>query len=77
MMVMPSMDLIEVYGGDLSISLKKPVDFIGGLTLDFCQQDLLLLHAVPINLKFWQSNDIFRLMAQDNTKKFKLHIADA
>jgi hypothetical protein len=53
------------------------VDLIGGLKLDFCQQDRLLLNGVPINLKFWQSNDTFRLMASDNTKKFKLKIVDA
>jgi hypothetical protein len=55
----------------------KTVDLIGGLKLDICQQDRLLLNAVPINLKFWQTPDTFRLMAKDNTKQFKLHIVDA
>jgi hypothetical protein len=53
------------------------VDLIGGLKLDFCQQDRLLLNGVPVNLKLWPSNDTFKLMAKDKSKNYKLKIMDA
>jgi hypothetical protein len=56
---------------------SNTVDLIGGLKLDFCQQDRLLLNGVPVNLKLWQSPDAFRLMAKDNSEKYKLKIVDA
>ena len=56
---------------------SKSFDIVGGLKLDLCQQDRLLLNGLPINLKLWQTNDSFRLMAKDNSQKYKLHIEDA
>jgi hypothetical protein len=53
------------------------VDLIGGLKLDLYQQDRLLLNGVPLNLKLWQSPNAFRLMAKDNSEKYKLKIMDA
>jgi hypothetical protein len=48
-------------------------DLIGGLKLDFCQQDLLILKGVPVNLTFWQTIQAFRLLGGD---KLKLNIVD-
>jgi hypothetical protein len=55
----------------------KTVDLIGGLKLEFCQQDHLLLNGVPLNLKLWQTPETFRLMAKDKTENYKLKIVDA
>jgi hypothetical protein len=58
-------------------SKDNVLDLIGGLKLDVCQQDRLILNVVPINLKLWQSNDSFRLMAKDKSENYKLKIMEA
>jgi hypothetical protein len=51
----------------------KTIDIIGGLKLDFCQQDRLILNGVPVNLKFWQTTHAFRLIG---AAELKLNIVD-
>ena len=52
-------------------------DLTGNLKLDLCQQDRLLLNGVPVNLKFWQTTDAFRLCAKAGSENYKLKIVNA
>lgn len=49
----------------------------GPIFVDFAQQDKFLLNSVPINLKFWHSNNRFRLMSDDENADYKIKIKDA
>lgn len=57
---------------------SKPVDLIGPLMADICQQDRLILNGVEIQIKLWPSKDAFRLetMNEENPA-FKLQVMDA
>lgn len=55
----------------------KMIDLVGDLKLDLCKQERLLINGLPLNLKFWQTNDAFRLMAKAGADHYKLRIEDA
>ena len=56
---------------------SKEMDLSGHLCVDLCQQERLILNGVPINLKFWQTSDRFRILAKDGTESDRLQITDA
>ncbi len=51
------------------------VDMEGPLSIDFFQQERLLLNGVPVSIKLYQSNDSFRLMSAK--PDYKINITDA
>ncbi|OOY33738.1 hypothetical protein BOV88_13675, partial [Solemya velum gill symbiont] len=55
----------------------KTAELLDRHQLDLCQQDRWLLNGLPIHLKLWQSRDVFRLMAKDESAQYKLKIEDA
>ena len=48
----------------------------GGIRVDICQQDRLIVNGVAIRIKMIQKENCFRLTA-DGNKEYKLHIEDA
>ena len=55
----------------------KEVDLSGHLYVDLCQQESLILNGIPINHKFWQTSDRFRMLAKDGTESYRFQNTDA
>jgi hypothetical protein len=53
------------------------VQLNGGLFLDICEQDRLILNGVEINLKFWPNKPAFYLMSTIKNERFEFVITDA
>lgn len=58
------------------VNLSKWVDFEGPLLEDCLEVDRYLLNNVPISVKLTPASDAFNIRAKDETKKYKLEIAD-
>jgi hypothetical protein len=58
-------------------SQGKVVDLEGGLYLDLFQQNRYLLDGVQLTLKFWPSEESFRLMTDDVKAGYKVDILEA
>ena len=56
---------------------SKPVELIGPLMADICQQNRFLLNGIEIQIKLWPSKDIFRLFTKEENPGYKLEIMDA
>ena len=55
----------------------KVVDLEGNLYLDLFQQDRFILDGVSLGLKFWPSEESFRLMSADENAAYKVEIMEA
>ncbi len=52
------------------------VEMESNLHHDLCSQRCLILNAVGIGFKFWQSKDAFRLMGGDKAKNYRVSLLD-
>ena len=56
---------------------STPLELIGPLMADICQQDRLILNGVEIQIKLWPSKDTFRLNSSEESPSYKMKIMDA
>lgn len=59
------------------VAKSRMVELEGGLFLDLCQQERLILNGVHLNIKLWPSRNAFKFMSSASPVEHKVKISEA